>query len=59
MLCITGIRSFGPEESDKAIIEFYTPLTLIAGQNGAGKTVQKRISALLKLLMFFTLLDHY
>ncbi|XP_076033751.1 DNA repair protein RAD50-like [Oratosquilla oratoria] len=33
---ISGIRSFGPDEQQK--IEFYSPLTLILGQNGCGKT---------------------
>lgn len=33
-----GIRSFGPEERDKAVIKFSSPLTLILGQNGCGKT---------------------
>ena len=35
-LSIQGIRSFSPE--DKNIIEFQTPLTLIVGANGTGKT---------------------
>merc|ERR1711915_1083154 len=35
-LQISGIRSFGPEEPRK--IQFFTPLTLILGQNGCGKT---------------------
>ena len=35
-LSIRGIRAFGPHEEEK--IEFYRPLTLILGQNGAGKT---------------------
>ena len=34
-----GIRSFGTADGDKAVIQFGTPLTLITGQNGAGKTV--------------------
>ncbi|XP_071950194.1 DNA repair protein RAD50.L-like [Antedon mediterranea] len=37
-LSIQGIRSFGQEDGDMQVIEFYTPLTLIVGQNGAGKT---------------------
>ena len=37
-LLIQGIRSFDP--NSKAIIEFYKPITLIVGQNGAGKTVR-------------------
>lgn len=35
-LQIRGIRSFGPDEDEN--IEFYTPLTMIVGQNGCGKT---------------------
>ena len=35
-LLVTGIRSFSPQEQN--VIEFYTPLTLIIGHNGAGKT---------------------
>jgi DNA repair protein RAD50 len=37
-LLIQGIRSFGAGDSEKAVIQFGTPLTLITGQNGAGKT---------------------
>ena len=36
---LVGIRSFGPAEKDQAIIHFGKPVTLIWGQNGAGKTV--------------------
>ena len=36
-LAIKGIRSFSPFEDEK--IDFFKPLTLILGQNGAGKTV--------------------
>ncbi|KAJ3051631.1 DNA repair protein rad50 [Rhizophlyctis rosea] len=35
-LLIRGIRSFDPAGTN--IIEFYTPLTIIVGHNGAGKT---------------------
>ena len=35
---IQGIRSYPPHES--AVIEFQTPLTLIVGKNGTGKTVR-------------------
>ncbi len=35
----TGIRGFGASYEQKAMIEFGKPLTLITGQNGAGKTV--------------------
>jgi AAA15 family ATPase/GTPase len=34
-----GIRGFGVSDGEKAVIEFGKPLTLITGQNGAGKTV--------------------
>ena len=37
-LHILGIRNFGPEDRDKAVIKFSTPLTLILGRNGCGKT---------------------
>lgn len=37
-MLIKGIRSFSPE--NKTVIEFYKPLTLIVGANGAGKTVR-------------------
>lgn len=35
-LLIRGIRSFSPYEEN--VIEFYSPLTIIVGQNGCGKT---------------------
>ena len=37
-LQIQGIRSFSPANS-RNVIEFYKPLTIIVGHNGAGKTV--------------------
>ena len=37
-LLIKGIRSFSPDNTN--VIEFYHPLTLIVGHNGAGKTVR-------------------
>ena len=37
-LMIRGIRSFGPDDSDEQGISFESPLTLILGQNGCGKT---------------------
>jgi DNA repair protein RAD50 len=37
-LLIQGVRSFGPDHPE--VIEFYTPLTLIVGHNGSGKTVR-------------------
>lgn len=35
---IQGIRSVGPNDSEKVTIEFDRPFTLITGENGAGKT---------------------
>jgi DNA repair protein RAD50 len=35
-LLIRGIRSFNPHEEQ--VIDFQSPLTLIVGHNGAGKT---------------------
>lgn len=35
-LLIRGIRSFSPYNEN--VIEFYMPLTIIVGHNGAGKT---------------------
>ena len=37
-MLIKGIRSFGPDNQN--VVEFYKPLTLIVGHNGAGKTVR-------------------
>lgn len=37
-MSIVGIRSFGPEDHNRQIIEFFKPLTLILGPNGSGKT---------------------
>lgn len=36
-MLIKGIRSFSPD--NQMVVEFYKPLTLIVGHNGAGKTV--------------------
>ena len=48
-LQIQGIRSFGPSQEDRQNIEFSSPLTLILGQNGCGKTtiIGKSITQLL------------
>ena len=43
-LKISGIRSYTHTEA--AIIEFFKPLTLIVGSNGAGKTVSFNASYL-------------
>jgi len=45
-MMIQGIRSFGPDEENRQIIQFQTPLTLILGPNGTGKTVSKNLSQL-------------
>ncbi len=37
-MSIQGIRSFGPENPQR--IKFSTPVTLILGPNGTGKTVR-------------------
>ena len=37
-MMIQGIRSFGPEKGETIV--FATPLTLIVGWNGSGKTVR-------------------
>ena len=37
-LSICGIRSFGPNSEDVQIVKFTTPVTLILGENGSGKT---------------------
>ncbi|XP_046392012.1 DNA repair protein RAD50 [Ischnura elegans] len=37
-LSILGVRSFGNEDEDWQTIKFLSPLTLILGQNGCGKT---------------------
>jgi len=40
-LCIfAGIRCYGPEEDQRIVITFKTPLTVIFGANGTGKTVK-------------------
>lgn len=38
-MLISGIRSYPPDE--KSVIEFQSPLTLIVGANGTGKTVSE------------------
>ncbi|CAH1777281.1 unnamed protein product [Owenia fusiformis] len=37
-MSVMGIRSFGADDTQKQIIEFFYPLTLILGPNGTGKT---------------------
>lgn len=36
-LAIRGIRSF--DDKNIAVIEFFSPVTVIVGHNGSGKTV--------------------
>ena len=55
-MSILGIRSFGAEDSDKQVITFFSPLTLILGPNGTGKTVRTPVSALSLFLHFHALL---
>lgn len=35
---LPGVRSFGYREGEHAVVVFNSPLTIIVGQNGAGKT---------------------
>lgn len=37
-LSIRGVRSFGTAQRDEQVISFSTPITLILGENGCGKT---------------------
>lgn len=37
-LAIRGIRSFDDKRVE--VVEFFTPVTVIVGQNGSGKTVR-------------------
>ncbi len=46
-MSILGIRSFSPEKHQ--VIEFFTPLTLIVGPNGTGKTVSLCVPSTLKV----------
>lgn len=50
-MSIQGIRSFGPDDSDKGIISFFTPLTLILGPNGTGKTVSDCLTQLWEMIV--------
>ena len=36
-LAVRGVRSFSPNDEEQWV-EFYFPLTIIAGSNGCGKT---------------------
>ncbi|ORY00835.1 hypothetical protein K493DRAFT_323586 [Basidiobolus meristosporus CBS 931.73] len=52
-LLIRGIRSFDPQGTN--VIEFYTPLTIIVGHNGSGKTVgSMRSSTIIECLKYAT-----
>ena len=37
-MSIQGIRSFGNRDQDTQVITFFSPLTVIVGPNGSGKT---------------------
>lgn len=43
---IQGIRSIGVGPQNAIVIEFLTPLTIICGPNGSGKTVRSYVSLL-------------
>ncbi|EUB65095.1 DNA repair protein RAD50 [Echinococcus granulosus] len=50
-VCIQGIRSFGPENPQR--IKFSTPVTLILGPNGTGKTIcTYRIQTIIECLRY-------
>lgn len=42
---VQGIRSVGTGVRNAVVIDFLSPLTVICGSNGAGKTVCKSLSA--------------
>ena len=44
-MSIQGIRSFGTDDKEKQIIQFFNPLTLILGPNGTGKTVSISVNS--------------
>lgn len=48
---VTGIRSFNPEKAQA--IKFSSPVTLIVGQNGSGKTVSCNESQVLEVFSQF------
>lgn len=37
-MSIQGVRSFGTDPGDEQLVKFESPLTLILGENGCGKT---------------------
>ncbi len=37
-MSVQGIRSFGNRDQDTQVITFFSPLTVIVGPNGSGKT---------------------
>jgi len=45
-MTIQGIRSFGTSDQDRGFISFFSPLSLILGPNGTGKTVGKMANAI-------------
>ena len=52
-MLIKGIRSFSPDNT--AVVEFYRPLTLIIGHNGAGKTVSLGLSTRTSLIFLISI----
>ncbi|SCV74588.1 BQ2448_7617 [Microbotryum intermedium] len=51
-LAIRGIRSF--DNNDFAVMQFYTPLTVIVGHNGSGKTHQLNSETIIECLKYAT-----
>ena len=49
-LGITGIRNFSAEKEQR--VDFSTPLTLILGQNGCGKTVSIKVRLKFSIIKF-------
>lgn len=45
-LFISGIRSFSPNDNKEQLVEFQTPLHIILGVNGSGKTVRPQLDFL-------------
>jgi predicted ATP-binding protein involved in virulence len=56
-MAILGIRSFSPEEP--SYIKFFSPLTLIVGSNGSGKTVRTKQPPKLITATHFFPVDYY
>ena len=51
-----GIRCYGPGEDQRVLIPFRTPLTVIFGANGTGKTVKILIQ---RDIVIVNIADHH